>query len=206
VGDLEAQYDLLDVLPKMLAKTALLNLDAVLTDEFDPVVEAQQVPWWSYVKEIVRIDQERFVALAEKDLFDHVKEIVAGLNGPFAGRGYTTEGELDFPLHYPNIPARFDCSANLSEPMVTVKIPYEQGDVQLTITAYKTGEYLLDCDMDEHQNLLAHTVDLAEHVAEELANAAEAGTHPFLMHEYIVLESAQAAGGIATVDLGYMLV
>jgi len=39
------------------------------------------------------------------------------------------EPEADFALHYPNIPARYDCPANLAEPMVTVKKRYEQGDV-----------------------------------------------------------------------------
>lgn len=110
-------------------------------------------------------------------------------------------------MHYPNIPARYDCPANLAEPMITVKKRYEQGDVQLTMTSYKTGVYLVDCDMDEHLNLIGHTVDLLAHAEEELQNPQVDGTEPVLMHEYIVRDSAQqAADGIATVDLGYALV
>jgi hypothetical protein len=205
VGDLETQYDLLDLLPQLMAKTALLNLYAVLTDEIDPI---SNVPWWSYVQEVVRIDQERFVAVVKKDLFDHVKEIVGGIGVRFPTPHYSTETEADFPLHYPNIPARYHCPDNLAEPMVTLKIQYQQGDVQLTMTSYKTGEYLLDCDMDEHLNFFGHTVDLAAHAAEELVHSPTAGTHPFLMHEYIVRDSAQQPGngGVATVALGYELV
>jgi hypothetical protein len=204
VGDLLANYDALDFEPQRLAKTALLNLHSVLTDELDPI---SNVSWFSYVKKIVRIDQERFVAEVQKELFDHVRQIVDGLDGPFAGRGYSTESEFDFPLHYGNVPERYGCPANLAEPMVTVKKKYEQGDVQLTMSSYTTGEFLLDCDMDEHLTLLAHTVDLTIHLAEELAASPTAGTHPFLMHEYIVLDSSQQAeDGVATVDLGYVLV
>jgi hypothetical protein len=204
VFDLQERYELLDLLPEVLAKTALLNLYAVLTDEPDPI---SNVPWWTYVKEIVRMDQERFVAIVDETLFDHVRQIVDGLGGPFAGGKYQTEGDLDFPLHYPNIPARYNCPANLSQPMVTVKQRYEQGDVQLTMSAYTTGEFLLDCDMDEDLNVLMHTKDLIIHAAEELTRPKTAETHPFLMHEYIVRDSAQqAANKIATVDLGYVLV
>jgi len=204
VGNLEDNYDALDLAPQILAKMALLNLYAVLTDEVDPI---SGKVWFSYVQKIIRIDQERFVAEVDQELFDDVKTIVAGLDGPFAGGDYSTETEADFPLHYPNIPARYDCPANLAEPMITVKKRYEQGDVQLTMTSYKTGVYLVDCDMDEHLNLIGHTVDLLAHAEEELQNPQVDGTEPVLMHEYIVRDSAQqAADGIATVDLGYALV
>ena len=207
VGNLEQNYDAIDLEPQILAKTALLNLYAVLTDEFDPIGDPDaKVPWFSYVQKIVRIDQERFIAEVDKTLFDHVSQIVANLGAPFLGGEYSTEPESDFALHTPNIPPQYDPANNIAK-MVTVKKKYEQGDVQLTMTQLKTGPYLLDCDMDEHLEIVAHTGDLVVHAAEELEDPTDTGTHPFLMHEYIVRDSAQqAADGIATVDLGYVLV
>jgi hypothetical protein len=52
--------------------------------------------------------------------------------------------------------------------------------------------------MDEHGQLLPHTVDLVEHWF-------NGGTHPIDIHEYIMLDSARKAGGKAPVDLGYLL-
>src|ERR1700690_2632291 len=61
VGDLNSNFDSLANGAQILAKTALLNLFAVLSDEQDPE-SSPAVPWFSYVRRIVRIDQERFVA------------------------------------------------------------------------------------------------------------------------------------------------
>jgi len=206
VGNLQEQYDALDLGPQLLAKTALLNLYAVLTDEIDPI---GNTPWFSYVQKIVRIDQERFLAEVDKALFDHVDEIVNGLDGAFAGGEYSTEPEADHKLHIPNIPPQYNCPVdnpvNLDR-MITVKKKYEQGDVQLTVSKLKTGEYLLDCDMDEHLEIVGHTVDIVIHAEQEAQNPTDTGTHPYLMHEYIVRDSAQANGGVANIDLGYVLV
>ena len=207
VGNLETQYDAIDLEPQRLAKAALLNLYAVLTDEIDPIGNA---PWFSYVRKIVRIDQERFVAEADQALFDHVNQIIEGLDGRFSGADYSTEPEADTPLHLPNIPPQYNCPkdnpVNLDR-MITVKKKYEQGDVQLTVSKLKTGEYLLDCDMDEHLEIVGHTGDIIVHSEAGLENPTDTGTHPFLMHEYIVRDSAQeAADGVAAVDLGYRLV
>jgi hypothetical protein len=60
--------------------------------------------------------------------------------------------------------------------------------------------HLLDCDMDEHLNLINHGFDVVKHLF-------NGGTSPSAMHEYIVRDSAQnSPGGIATIDFGYMLV
>lgn len=204
IANLADGYDAIDGEPQRLAKTALLNLFAGLIDGSDPVGTGS---WFRYVKKIVRLDQERFIAEVDPQMFTSVKTIVDGLGVQFDRRVYSTETAADFPLHYPNIPASYGCPQNLAVPMVTLKIAYEQGDVQLTMTSYKSGVVLLDCDMDENLALLAHTVDLAAHALEELEHAEDAGTHPFLMHEYIVRDSAQQApDGVSTIDLGYELV
>lgn len=199
VGDLKANYDALGAAAQIQGKMALLNLYAVLSDERDPI---GLVPWISYVKEIVRIDQERFVAEVDPELFENVSTIVKNLSGVFAGQGYSTEPALDFQLHLGNIPPRYDVQNNVQQ-MVTVKKKYNQGDVQLTCFFLKVnGEpvHLLDCDMDEHDNIVAHGFDLVKHLF-------NGGTSPIAMHEYIEEDSALAAPDhVATVDLGYQLV
>ncbi len=200
-GDLNAQYDALTAAEdQVLAKAALLNLFAVLSDEVDPVPETP-VPWFSYVQKIVRIDQERFLAEVDVKLFESVGAIVKGLTTTFKGQGYFTEPPSDQALHIPNIPTMYDTDKNLKQ-MITVKKDYEQGNLQLTVSFLLVDDrpvHLLDCDMDENRNFLLHGFDL-------LAHLVDGGTNPIAMHEYIVLDSAQNSGGTSTIDLGYELV
>lgn len=198
VGDLGKSYDTLDNGSQILAKTALLNLFAVLSDERDPE-SSPSVPWFSYVRKIVRIDQERFIAEVDPALYENVQTILRKLNSTYTAQGYFTESPA---LHTANIPLQYDIEHNLLIPMITVKKKYEQGNLQLTLAALSTPNgvvHLLDCDMDEHANIVEHGFDLIEHVF-------NGGTSPIAMHEYILEDSAQQAHGIATVDLGYRLV
>jgi hypothetical protein len=184
---------------QVLAKTALLNLYAVLTDEKDPI---GKVPWFSYVHKIVRVDQERFVAEVDPALFENVQTIINELTSTFAAQGFFTEPAADLPLHIPNIPPAYDAANNLVQ-IITVKKDYEQGNVQLTMSFLRVNGvavHLLDCDMDEHRNIILHSFDLIKHLI-------NGGTNPISMHEYIVEDSAQQSpNGISTVDLGYQLV
>jgi hypothetical protein len=198
VGDLNAKYDFLADGAQIQAKTALLNLFAVLTDEQDPI---GQVPWFTYVRKIVRIDQERFIAEVDPTLFENVQTILNGLNGTFKGQGFFTEPNADLLLHVGNIPPQYGGSQNINS-MITLKKDYEQGDLQLTMTFLTVAGravHLLDCDLDENRNILLHSLDLVKHLF-------NGGTSPISMHEYIVEDSAQNSGdGVSTVDLGYQL-
>ena len=198
VGDLNAKYDVLTGTPQVLAKTALLNLFAVLSDELDPIAG---VPWFSYVRKIVRLDQERFLAEVDPGLFENVQTIINELSSKYRAEGFFTEPPADLPLHIPNIPTAYHSDANLVQ-IITLKKDYKQGNVQLTVSFLrKDGDaiHLLDCDMDEHRNILLHGFDIINHMV-------TGGTNPISMHEYIVRTSAQvASGGIAEIDLGYQL-
>jgi hypothetical protein len=198
VGDLGQNYDTLTNGAQILAKTALLNLFAVLSDEQDPE-SAPAVPWFSYVRKIVRLDQERFIAEVDPALYEDVQTILRKLKSTYSAQGYFTESPA---LHTANIPPQYEIEHNLLMPMITVKKEYEQGNVQLTLAALSTPGgvvHLLDCDMDEHANIVEHGFDLIKHLI-------NGGTSPIAMHEYIEEDSAQQAGGIATIDLGYRLV
>lgn len=198
VGDLNQNFDTLANGAQILAKTAILNLFAVLSDEQDPE-SSPSVPWFSYVRKIVRIDQERFIAEVESGMFENVQTILRKLNSTYKNQGWFTESPA---LHTANVPPQYDIEHNLMIPMITVKKEYEQGNVQLTMAALSTPSgvvHLLDCDMDEHANIVKHGFDLIK----RLVNG---GTSPIAMHEYIVEDSAQQANGVATIDLGYRLV
>jgi hypothetical protein len=183
LGPLGAAYDGLAGDQQILAKMALLNLFAVLSDQKEPIGDT---PWFRFVQQFVRIDQERFVAEADPALYDIVQKILDNLD-TFKAKGYFTESAS---LHLENIPDRYKLAADL----ITVKVRYEQGNVQFTMgkaTSNGKDVVLLDCDMDEHSNLIEHTGDLFIHLF-------TGGTHPIDMHEYIVHHDPQ-------VQLGYAL-
>jgi hypothetical protein len=178
-----AVYDAMSSPALVLAKMALLNLFVVLTGQNDPV---SSKPWLSFVKQILVIDQERFVALVDETLFASLEQISGHLDdfkrhGFFAG---------DAALHTDNIPSEYQLTA----PMISVKRAYEQGNVQFTMAQVKNAQgdaVLLDCDMDEHNNIIEHASDVFTHIF-------TGGTNPVDIHEYIVHHQPG-------VDLGYTL-
>jgi hypothetical protein len=171
LGNLTDAFDDLGGNQERLAKMALLNLYAVLTDEKDPIGATS---WFDFVQQFVRIDQERFVAETDAELFTLVKRILDNLPA-FSNRGFFTE--LSPALHLENFPERY----TLTAPLITVKVRYEQGNLQLTMAQATSGGKpvtLLDCDMDEHSNIILHTGDFFIH-------PVTGGTSPVDMHEYI---------------------
>lgn len=176
------RYDSMTSPAEVLAKMAMLNLFAVLSIQKDPV--SGQF-WFDLVNQMLRLDQERFVAKVNPQMFDSVQKILQNIPD-FQAQGFFP-GETS--LHHDNIPSEFQVSE-----MISVKCRYEQGNVQWTMAKAKNKDgdcVLLDCDMDEHSNIIEHTGDLFKHIF-------TGGTHPIDIHEYIVhLQRG--------VDLGYSL-
>lgn len=209
--DLNAQYDTLSTPAGVLGKAALLNLYAVLSELTDPLqtcAQGRPIPWFNHILKIVRIDQERFVAEVTPAMFESVDHIQRHLNSTYAHQGYSIEGPLDYPLHYPNIPAAYGGDGAKRPPslvdMISLKRAYQKGDVQLTVSFFRFPDgsvvHLLDCDMDESVNIIGHSFDLLKHLI------THTGTTPIYMHEFIVEDSAkQSAGHVSTIDLGYAL-
>jgi len=178
-----AVYDGMNSPALTLAKMALLNLFRVLSDQNDPVSGR---PWFNTVKQILVLDQERFVAITTSDLFESIDHILNNM-GEFRSQGFFP---ADVTLHYDNIPSEFQLTA----PMISVKRVYQQGNIQFTLAKAKNQQgdcVLLDCDMDEDHNLFLHATDFFKHLF-------TGGTNPIDIHEYIV---HQEKG----VDLGYEL-
>lgn len=176
-------YDGMSSPPFVLAKMALLNLFVVLSTQQDPV---SSQPWFNFVKRILVIDRERFVAIVASDLYESINHILNNLD-TFGPKGFFA---ADVSLHTDNIPSEFQLTAT----MISAKYRYEQGNIQFTMAKARNAGgdcILLDCDMDEHSNLLEHASDLFVHIV-------TGGTHPIDIHEYIVHHQAG-------VDLGYTL-
>jgi hypothetical protein len=138
------------------------------------------------VRQILVIDRERFVANVDPGLYASIDKIHGDLDA-FKDQGFFL-GETS--QHLDNIPSEYQLTAD----MISVKRIYEQGNVQFTMAKARNAAgdcILLDCDMDEHSNILEHLSDWVTH-------ALTGGTHPVDIHEYIVHHQKG-------VDLGYAL-
>ena len=181
----QAAYDGVTNAKTILAKAALLNLYVKLTEMIEPTEEAE--PWFSFVQEIVEIGRERFIAVVDQRMEQLVRAISADI-GQFPEYKRTNAQN-----HFGNFPAVYNI---IKSKMVSVKSREEHGNVQLTMAQGKdsTGNdiFLLDADIDENGKLLEHLADLFKH-------KFNGGTHPFDIHEYLVLSSPNR-------PLGYTLV
>jgi hypothetical protein len=171
VGVMTAElFDGLAAPELVLSKMALLNLFAVLKAQKDPVSDQL---WFNMVKQILVIDQERFVAVVDPNLYESVDHILNNID-QFKPLGFFA---ADSQLHTGNIPREYTLTN-----MISVKRVYDEGNVQFTMAKVQSGgvdTVLLDCDMDEHHNLIEHASDLFKHVF-------TGGTNPIDIHEYIV--------------------
>jgi len=185
VGTVNATvYDALSSPAVLLAKMALLNLFVVTSAAVDPV---SSKPWFSFVKQILVIDRERFVALIDSDAYESIDKILKSLD-TFKANGFF---QGDVSQHYDNIPSDYQIVGSL----ISAKCCYEEGNVQYTVGKASHANascFLLDCDMDEHSNIIEHATDFFAHLF-------TGGTHPVDIHEYIEHHAP-------SVDLGYDLV
>jgi hypothetical protein len=181
---IEGAYDAVAGQKPVLAKTALLNSYFMLSNSMEPVSGARS--WFSFVRRIIAIGRERFLALVDPEMETLVRQIHAHID-QFRGDYERTPAEN----HRGNVPASMQSRI---ASMISIKSTQRRGNAQLTMTRL-TGpdEVLLDSDIDEHGDLLAHVLDLLKH-------KFSGGTHPHDIHEILV----QAANG-STIDLGYLL-
>lgn len=182
-----ATYDDVDPADRVAAnaKACLLNLFVKLEATREPVFGRR--PWARFLTAVLEIDRERVIALAEEELFARVSEIHANVDRHEQYKR-TPVGD-----HGKNIPAGFTFRR---ADMVSIKTREDHGNVQLTVTkaadASRAPVTILDADIDENGRLMAHLADLFKH-------KFTGGTHPFDIHEYLLLEVPGRA-------LGYTLV
>jgi hypothetical protein len=184
---IEAAYDKVDAgdRPTVHAKACLLNLYAKLNTLKEPVFNRK--PWFGFVESILEINRERFIATVDEEMLTRVQTILDDIK-EFEAYKTTPVGD-----HDKNIPAGFTFK---KKSMVSVKTREEHGNIQLTLTPATdpagASVTLLDADIDENGQLMAHLADLFKH-------RFSGGTHPFDIHDYLVLEAPAR-------PLGYELV
>ena len=181
----EATYDGVTDSREVLAKAALLNLYTKLTDLKEPT-EGKQ-PWFSFVKEVVEIGRERFIATVDPKMGEIVRAIKNDI-GKFKDYENTPAQN-----HFGNIPAAFNVQKSK---MFSIKSSEDHGNVQLTMAPGKDSAgndlLILDADIDENGQMFKHLLDLFKH-------KFSGGTHPFDIHEYLGLSNPNR-------PLGYQLV
>ena len=183
----EQVYDSVDPAdrPTATAKASLLNLFAKLNTLKEPVFGKK--PWFGFVETILQVGRERFIALVDEEMLERVTRINENID-QFEIYKRTPSGD-----HHKNIPPGFTFKKS---DIVSIKTKEDHGNVQLTLTPAKDSSgadvTLLDADIDENGKLMSHLSDLFKH-------AFNGGTHPFDIHEYLILEDHKR-------PLGYDLV
>lgn len=180
-----AHYDNIRDKQAILAKACLLNLFAKMTALGAPTTRRN---WFSFVREILEIGQDRFIALVDPKMGEVVHRIIRDI-AQFKDYKRTPARN-----HFKNIPANF--SPKQSQ-MFSIKSRDVLGNLQFVLAPGRGSQgndvLVLDVDIDENGKLLPHFFDFLKH------RATGKKTHPFEIHEYLALAHP-------TVPLGYELV
>jgi hypothetical protein len=179
-------YDDVVETPTILAKTSLLNLYAKM--RLVPTLTGGPPTWFSLVRRVLVVGQERFIGIVDAALWDAVKSIYDNIG---ANSGFV---RADTALHTGNVPAPYD--AGVSE-MISIKSHDAHGNLQLTMAksvdkGSGVATFLLDADIDEDLEFFQHSRDLFVHLF-------SGGTHPIDVHEILI-------DSYGLLDLGYTLV
>lgn len=186
----ENKYDAASAEKTVLAKTALVNLFAKMTVMPEPIGE--QRPWFSFVDRILAIDRERFYAVVDGEMGEILKHVKANLHK------FKTYESADAGNHFEKLRETLPEFQIFRSKMFSVKTDERNGNLQLTMapardSATNKDVLLLDADIDENGDLLNHLIDVF------FLHPFSGGTHPFDIHEYLVLAHRNRA-------LGYELV
>lgn len=172
--------------PEARAKATLLNIYYRLLTASDPIAN---VPWFSYVREILTIERERVVAVADPKMEESVRYIHDNIDHFRRDYEHSPIGD-----HRKNVPAHMQ---DRIERIVTIKSTHEKANYQLTVLRLnRPDQVLVDADIDENGTLLKHFWD------SQVTHKRTGGTHPFDIHELLWISD----GRHRSIDLGYTLV
>lgn len=172
-----ATYDGLSEKTTILAKTALLNLYSALRATKDPTSSSK--PWFSHVDRMFIVTRERFIASVNSTMADAVRTIRDNIN-QFSDYE-RAPSDLHFDFMQQNMPSGYQV---FKTKMFSIKSREEHANIQLTIAPSKDPSgndvTILDADIDESGELIAHLLDVFMH-------KFTGGTHPYDIHEYLAL-------------------
>ncbi|HZI19055.1 MAG TPA: hypothetical protein VEY09_10715 [Pyrinomonadaceae bacterium] len=154
-----------------------------MTETLDPSGVGE--PWFSFVKEVLEIGRERFIAVVRPEMETSIRKIKANLDN------YPLYKPSNAQNHHRNFPAEYNV---VRSRMVSLKTKEDKGNLQLTLAPGKDANgadiLLLDADIDENGKLMHHIADLLKH-------KFNGGTHPFDIHEYLAMVSPNRPLGYA---------
>lgn len=170
------------------AKACLLNLFAKMTALGAPTTRRN---WFSFVREILEIGQDRFIALVDPQMGRIVRRIIKDI------KNFKEYKRTPARNHHKNVKIVLPGSSVRQSQMISIKSKTVKGNLQLVLAPGKDSQgneiLLLDVDIDENGELLPHIVDFFKH------RATGKRTDPYEIHEYLALTHP-------TVPLGYDLV
>lgn len=185
----ESKYDQVNARRTLLAKTALLNLFAKMMALPEPI--GGRNPWFSFVKQILVIDRERFFAIVDPEMGEVVTRISENIGQFPAYRSVTSLA------HFQRLQDNLPDYRIFRTKMFSIKTDERHGNLQFTMAPAKdragSDVLVLDADIDENGKLLNHVIDVI------LVHPITGGTHPFDIHEYL-------ASAHPNLSLGYELV
>ncbi|MBM3739861.1 MAG: hypothetical protein FJW39_29205 [Acidobacteria bacterium] len=179
----EGAYDDADDDRTILAKASLLNVYAKASGLQEPTGTNRN--WFSFITGILEIGRERIIARADPALAGIVERVGSRLD---QYNGYRASENPEG--HRKNVPKPFR-----SRVRRVFSIKSGETNAVLHITVFTTDDpsvVLVDLDIDENGSLWAHIADIFRH-------AFTGGTHPFDIHEYLLLARRD-------LELGYRLV
>jgi hypothetical protein len=166
----------------VLAKSALLNIYWALSHLIEPV--GRERTWASFLEKFIFISRERIVAQVDPQMFTLVDGIDKNIDEHRDQYEPTRVGN-----HIGNLPP--EAVPNMQR-IVSIKTNEARGNLQLTVALFTDGSAILDADMDENGEAVAHFFDAL------LVHRFTGGTHPVDIHECIRMREPNA-------DLGYTL-
>lgn len=167
----DTAYDDVDDDRTILAKASLLNLHAKLSGFIEPTGTNRS--WFSFIAKILEIGRERLIALVDPAMAGIVETVRSNLD-----RFEEYRAAEDPEGHRKNVPEPL---RGRVQRIFSVKSDERNANVQVTVfTTDDPNLVILDADIDENGELLAHLADVFKHWF-------TGGTHPFDVHEYLIL-------------------
>lgn len=148
------------------AKMTLLNLYSRLAAEPPPSMAA---PWFEHTEALLLANRERLISSTSAACVQMVRSLSS-----HPGGGYKTADPVLHRPFFEDLPGVTDVRN-----MASIKTDVSRANLQLTVCEARLDGQdvcLLDTDMDEHGELLAHTFDLIRHIF-------TGGTDPIDIHE-----------------------
>ncbi|MCI0339512.1 MAG: hypothetical protein L0226_18215 [Acidobacteria bacterium] len=173
----------------IIAKAAMLNIFTKMMLTAEPI--GSMHPWFSFVRQILAIDRERFFAIVDPEMGEIVKHILQNIDK------FDDYEEADHSQHVARLEKNLPEFHFIKDEIRSVKTDERHANLQLTMAPARDASgknvLLLDVDIDENGDLLNHLIDVA------LLHPIKGGTHPFDIHEFMLLSDDN-------LDFGYKLV